>query len=129
MVLGQIGGLFDSGKKWASGTATLGSGYMFDLAPTSGLSTSHVDIPLSFTPSVIVVTGTDSSNTYEYTSVYENQGVIYEKEKVKFASYYGNTRRNTCMFKASASIKLANNVYRIPIVANDAQNIRWIAYE
>ena len=124
-------GTLSGGKKWASGTATLKYNMEgFNLASGTSLHTYCVEVTLSFIPSTIIVNSQNSSDTYEYTSVYNNQGNLYGTKNIKFSKYYKDSSYGeTYLFKCDSKIELGNNVYRIPLATNDAKNIKWIAYE
>ena len=147
-MFGKIGGRFDTGKKWASGTVASVSSSTASFkyvshslsGSNSTASSRYIEIPLEFKPNVIVVTAGNSDTNYStssfrtYMSVYSPNEPIYADSNLKTVktTVYNVSSLSTTSYNyndCNNLIDLGNGIYRIPVPANAMYNIRWIAYE
>lgn len=129
-------GSIATGKKWASGTATSGSGSIAFNQP-GGNTQTHGYITISktninFIPKLIIVINRYSSTEvggYDYYSIYDGYSTIYANGVVRSVPFlnhsYGEV--NTHTFKADDRI-ITSDSYRIP-VSPFSRNFEWYAFE
>ena len=118
------------GEKWASGSGTASNSkvaFTYSIG-TDTFNFNYVDIPVSFVPSVIVVSSYYSSSR-EYITIFNNEGKLFSKSNVKLSAFGGATISATNYnFKANEKVILGNNVYRLPIMS-ESLPLTWIAFE
>ena len=125
-ILGLLGGLFDSGKKWASGTYG-------DITTIKSTSTQTLNIPISlnFKPTRIIIQ-IDSMKNNGYVTA----------NKFSIDSFYVNSSSAYAYFPTSVnySIKLyitdiTQNSFNLKYLSSSSSyswkisNVRWIAIE